>query len=565
MSGPSFSNIDRWFFEYVEGNLSPEQEAQLEAFILNHPELELDLDAWKSATIEPTYFEFPNQNTILQPEKKKRRMIPFYWGTIGTVSLALFLFFIWPNDQSSISGELSSLKNNNHPKAHYSPTQNNSLTASKTNIKTSNYTLNHPNFFGIHLQPNHYSAPVSNTLLNSSVQTNIEIEDKLSLNKISLNSVSNNEDSSITNLLESDTLMSIVNLDKTEQIISSPNTEKVTNLTKNNKNVKNKEFTVLNKIEKSVSKLNEFMEKSIGLKNTRDHQIHVPGMSQIDANFSSAGDVSSTRFRSLTRAQWAGKENQQLSTNFSLDWYSKSIRSGFAVQGKYVYYSNGVIQDWNTALVYSPKIALSRSFLIEPAIRFKMGNKMLDGSKVFGINQVEIDRTNSLDFYPDGSTPIGKLLWYKDIGASLLVHSKWFYAGFQMDNLLHHQDNIYSNNISNPRKMGTHLNFYAGTDYESKSGNFAFAPYIMYDKFENRKEAWGGFNFQCKALAVGGAVSSKSNLALSLGIRLQKFSVTYQFDNTYSQLLGYKAISHQIGITINSKVSRTPRRYIRLK
>ena len=75
MSGPSFSNIDRWFFEYVEGNLSPEQEAQLEAFILNHPELELDLDAWKSATIEPTYFEFPNQNTILQPEKKKRRMI----------------------------------------------------------------------------------------------------------------------------------------------------------------------------------------------------------------------------------------------------------------------------------------------------------------------------------------------------------------------------------------------------------------------------------------------------------------------------------------------------------
>ena len=112
-------------------------------------------------------------------------MIPFYWGTIGTVSLALFLFFIWPNDQSSISGELSSLKNNNHPKAHYSPTQNNSLTASKTNIKTSNYTLNHPNFFGIHLQANHYSAPVSNTLLNSSVQTNIEIEDKLSLNKIS--------------------------------------------------------------------------------------------------------------------------------------------------------------------------------------------------------------------------------------------------------------------------------------------------------------------------------------------------------------------------------------------
>jgi hypothetical protein len=565
MSGPSFSNIDRWFFEYIEGNLSPEQEAQLEAFILNHPELELDLDAWKSATIEPTYYEFPDQNTLLQPEKKKRRIIPFYWSTIGTISVGLILFFIWPNDQSNNSSTQSTTKNNKHSKANYPTSQNHALIASKTSVSNSKYTLNHPNLSGIHLQPNHYSAPLSDTLLNSSVQTNIEVEDKLSLNKISINSVSNNEDSSITNQLESDTLMSNVNLDKTEQIISSPSTEKVTNLSKNNKNVKNKELTLLNKLEKSVSNLNEFMEKSVGLKNTRDHQVHVPGMSQIDANFSSAGDVSSTRFRSLTRAQWVGKENQQLSNNFSLDWYSKSIRSGFAVQGKYVYYSNGVIQDWNTALVYSPKIALSRSFLIEPAIRFKMGNKMLDGNKVSGINQVEIDRTNSLDFYPDGSTPIGKLLWYKDIGASLLLHSKWFYAGFQMDNLLHHQDNIYSNNVSNPRKIGTHLNIYAGTDYESKSGNFAFAPYFMYDQIENRKEAWGGFNFQCKALAFGGAVSSKSNLAVSLGLRLQKFSVTYQFDNTHSQLLGYKAISHQLGITINSKVSRTPRRYIRIK
>ena len=565
MSGPSFSNIDRWFFEYVEGNLSPEQEAQLEAFILNHPELELDLDAWKSATIEPAYYEFPNQNTLLQPDKKKRRVIPFFWGTVGTVSIALILFFLWPNNQTNKTSHQSNSINNKHSKVHHSSAQNQSFTASKTNVKNSNYSLNHSNLSGIHYQANRYSTPLSNTLLNSCVQTNIEPEDKLSLNMISINSVTENENSSSVDRLENDTLVSTADLDKTELLITVPsNTEKGTSLPKNNKIVKNKEITLLNKLEKSVNHLNEFMEKSVGLKNTRDHQVHVPGMSQIDANFSSAGDVSSTRFRSLTRAQWAGKQNQQLSTNFSLDWYSKSIRSGFAVQGKYVYYSDGVIQDWNTALVYSPKIALSRSFLIEPGIRFKMGNKMLDESKVFGINQVEIDRTNSLDFYPDGSTPIGKLLWYKDIGASLLLHSKWFYAGFQMDNLLHHRDNIYSNNISNPRKTGTHLNLYAGTDYESKSGNFAFAPYFMYDQFENRKEAWGGFNFQCKALALGGAISSKSNLALSLGLRLQKFSVTYQFDNTYSQLLGYKAISHQVGLTINSKVSRTPRRYIRL-
>ena len=107
MSGPSLSNIDRWFFEYVEGNLSPEQEAQLEAFILNHPDLELELDAWKSATIEPTVYEFPNQETLFQSDKKRRRFIPFYWTTAGVFCISLFLLLLLPTEQSNSTNLLS--------------------------------------------------------------------------------------------------------------------------------------------------------------------------------------------------------------------------------------------------------------------------------------------------------------------------------------------------------------------------------------------------------------------------------------------------------------------------
>jgi hypothetical protein len=284
-----------------------------------------------------------------------------------------------------------------------------------------------------------------------------------------------------------------------------------------------------------------------------------------DANFSSAGDISSTRFRTVSRAQWIGQENQSFSNQLSLDWFTKSLKSGFGIQGNYMIYGNGVIQNWNAAFIYSPKILISKSFLIEPGIRLKMGSKILNNNLVNNTNKVEVERDNSLDFYADGSTPIGRNQWFRDLGTSLLIHSKWFYTGIQLDNLLHHQDNIYSSNIQNPRRTGTHLTIYSGTDYESKSGNIAFAPYIMYDQFENRKEAWGGFNLQLKALALGGAVSSKNNFAVSLGLRLSKFSLTYQFDNTYSQVLGYKASSHQLGITVNSKVRRSPRRYILLK
>ena len=51
MKFPNRNNIDRWIFDYTEGNLSPEQETLLENYILNNPDLEVDLDAWQLATV----------------------------------------------------------------------------------------------------------------------------------------------------------------------------------------------------------------------------------------------------------------------------------------------------------------------------------------------------------------------------------------------------------------------------------------------------------------------------------------------------------------------------------
>jgi hypothetical protein len=194
-----------------------------------------------------------------------------------------------------------------------------------------------------------------------------------------------------------------------------------------------------------------------------------------------------------------------------------------------------------------------------------MGSKILTSNLINNINKVEIERDNSIDFYADGSIPIGTNQWYRDLGTSLLIHSKWFYIGAQADNLLRHQDNIYSNSITNPKRAGIYYSVNLGTEYESKTGDLSFSPYGYYEKFENREEAWGGFNFQYKAWSIGGALSNKSNFALSTGLRFATFALTYQFDQTYSNLLGSSASSHQLTIMFNTKVSRSSRRYIQLK
>ena len=580
MSGPSFDNIDRWLFEYVEGNLTLEQEKQLEAFLLDHPEFDLDLDSWQMAKVEPVSFEFPNQESLYREEKNRRRVLPYLMGFSALTSvLAFSIFLLMDSKDNSISKkiELVSRTSNTQAKNNKKIVNSSTKDANRTYSSKSavNSIQNNDQVSGPLLTTNSttiFSKNAAPILINSSniekdeIQSNTIVDvfnvdttflatsksDKISDDFNSENSDKNSLDSTISDDLT---------IQNPEQISSENQSNKEEKNKKNNYKSSNSKLT----LKKIVKDLNKYMGDEIGLKNTRDHQIHVPGLSQIDANFSSAGDISATRFRTISRAQWLGKENQSFTNQLALDWYSKSLKSGFGIQGNYQVYGNGVIQNWNTALIYSPKILLSKSFLIEPGIRFKMGSKILTSNLINNTNKVEIERDNSIDFYADGSTPIGTNQWYRDLGTSLLIHSKWFYIGAQADNLLRHQDNIYSNSITNPKRAGIYYSVNLGTEYESKTGDLSFSPYGYYEKFENREEAWGGFNFQYKAWSFGGALSNKSNFALSTGLRFATFALTYQFDQTYSSLLGSSASSHQLTIMFNTKVSRSSRRYIQLK
>ena len=62
MSNPSFSNIDLWLFELAEGNLTPAQIEQLEAFLMNNPELDVERDMWEMATAYRLQNQFALKN-----------------------------------------------------------------------------------------------------------------------------------------------------------------------------------------------------------------------------------------------------------------------------------------------------------------------------------------------------------------------------------------------------------------------------------------------------------------------------------------------------------------------
>lgn len=83
MSNPSFSNIDLWLFERAEGNLSPEQLAQLELFLLQHPELDMDSDVWEMAKVDKKAYSYPDMAAL---ERKRRPVVAYGF-------IAFFLLF----------------------------------------------------------------------------------------------------------------------------------------------------------------------------------------------------------------------------------------------------------------------------------------------------------------------------------------------------------------------------------------------------------------------------------------------------------------------------------------
>jgi type IX secretion system PorP/SprF family membrane protein len=321
-------------------------------------------------------------------------------------------------------------------------------------------------------------------------------------------------------------------------------------------------YTMHNKMRKIGRSIQRMMDNPIALKNRKDTYYHIPGMQAMDVNFGSAGTMLATRVQTVSRAQWLGQENQQIMNQLSIDGYSYGMRGGVGFQFNHNYYGKGGIENYNASLLYSPKFSIARNVLIEPSIRFKMGNKSVNSGQLQSGSIVEFDRMNSKLFYSPGEQPIGKSLWYKDLGLGLMVNTKWFYVGIQGDNLLEHYDNIYSNNLEDPRRAGKHFVATIGTDYESKKEKTTFSPYFVYQKQEKLEEGWLGMNFRYHWLMAGAAISTNLEPAASLGLNFDHFMLTYNADYTYSQVLNKQTLSHQLTIRFLTKPSRFGQRLL---
>jgi hypothetical protein len=565
---PNRENIDRWLFDWTEGNLSPSQEMQLEEFLVENPDLSIDADAWDAATVSSIPFAYENQASL----KKRKKRVFAYWQfyalilLIGTGGTSLFFAFKTENQQ--IAAKTSNTSKSPMSKIAATSTINNDSQEPITIITP----IANPE------RQNFYAAPSYQATLNknneninssalsfSSEKENVSFDNNTITNTIEIASqpIIPIENIELIDKLDV-TAVSIEPLIASDEIIQNEN-ESESESENEDKKLSRKKINMPSLKLNSSSALSKWVKKDLTNTNQKDRVYALSEKSNLDLNNSFVGNISQLKFQSMSTGRWVDIADQQkISQQISFDGYLREAKAGLGIISNYSNFSNGLIQDWNLNLIYAPKLAINRYLTIEPSMKYTFGKKVLNSSKVINNSTVEVE-TNQLEtFSIDPNQAIGKNLWYRDLGAGLIINAGPIYFGGQVNNLLKHQDNLYSNDYTSIRRADRELTLVGGTDFNSKNGNFTFSPYIFHTIFGSQSSTYLGASVQLKSFLIGGSYQTNGSSSGMIGLHKDRFSLLCQTSYASSSYTQSKSFIHQLTIRINSNISKKTRRYLYL-
>ncbi len=557
---PTHENIDRWLFDYTEGNLSAEQEQQLELFLMNHPDLEVDMDAWEMSKVDVAPMVFERKERLYKKRSYKPALALLSLLILFTTGISLFYTNQQQESHTSSVNAQSGKKNTARTQQKIT-----NATIKRTESDQSVSSVNGPSLY----------TPVS-----TPYETTRKTTDHLSLNPSteqgSLSRVGSTnetthpvvEESSDFKLSNSNVPISTMEFERINlhalkgMIVGGYRTDFKNEVLSVNAELDAAEISLGN-ID-LFKKIDQLLSKEIGLSNNQSYDYTMPGQSNLDLNFSSVGTTSQTRFQMLSSIRSLENPAQfKLNNQLSLDAYSRNMRAGFGIQVNYDDFSTGLIRNGNFALIFSPKIALSRKISLEPAVRFKNGTYTLNQVKMVNESSVEYNTGQVNQFQFDPNLAIGRTLWYRDLDAGLTIHTPLFFLSGQITNIFKHNENIFSNN-GETMAAARNLNLITGTQYISRNEKLIFAPYAIYQHSNYQKQLFGGFTFKAGKAQLGLSYGNLNTGSVSFGYVGKNFALIGQSGFGTLVSTQQRTYTHQLTLRIHSSVSKKARRYISL-
>jgi len=547
-------NFDRWIFDYFEGNLTPAEASEFERFLELNPDFEADADAWQHAVIKDEYIEYPG----IQNLERKRKFVGTWYGWSAAASLLiLFLsggYYLTTTSNESLFAarefvithelmEHSATNDSAVNDAYNQEHQSASLSTAQSQFQTS--STGHSNRAGSYVFNGSKLTSDQLTQSNNSSSTYSQ-----------LTALDEHSDQSDKTYIKGDDfriqqeLLKFDGSDFAGQYQNNPTQSHAEiNLTKKN----NTNFNSFGAVTKRIyRKLEKMMGYPVGIVNMRDQELLTPENNLVASNPGFTGSMLKPRFEMSYRNQWLGSTEFVQKSSISFDDYVGSIRGGFGFSLNSAIYNNGGFADHSVDFRYSPKVIISPKVLFEPALKVTIGMISANTAKLGTEQHVELNRGLLINTTFESISTETNSLFYKDYGVGFVLNLDKFYVGASADNLNRHYANIYlSEGQVEPTRMPVLLNGIAGFDYVSTTRPFSLSPFLAVRKFGDFTEAWGGMTLRLNYFTLGGSYSTSQNYAASIGLKFEKFKLTYQYDVTQSLYMLERMGSHNLGIRFN--------------
>lgn len=544
MNTPNHDNIDYWLFDWVEGNLSLEQEEQLQLFLLLNPEYEADVEAWKSSKINfPVTEELQESLAAISRTNgasivRKNHLL--WW--LGKVAIPSMIFLFWtpftpltkqPKPGFYKTGLTQSAKK-----------QASALLSERTGgsrLHEAQLFQNNPSLKVINTANELDFLPLSQPL-KEEFSTIPQKQALLELSKIHIPLSTILSNPSIFELPLAENLSLFADND-----LKKDRSKKTWGWTLNKSNA-----------------FSKFLKKDQVAATQKDRIYVAQEVAHLDINEGFSGNSSQTKVQSTTFIRGLMSAQSKISQQISIDGYSRNAKSGFGLVAQYSDFNHSTIREWNVRMIYAPKIALSRYITLEPSVSFSFGQKQLNAEKA--VNQSTFTYNSLLlqTFNYDVNLPVGKSLYYRDINTGVLLNLGPIYLGAQIENLLQHQDNIHTNDFSVIERAKQHTTLVAGTDFSAQKGQIRFSPQVIHEFSNEYNRTQMGGSFQFKNLVVGGNYGLDKSYTALVGFHGDKASILYQATKSNNLSTQQNYYLHQVTLRISSKVSRKSRRYISL-
>ncbi len=572
------NNIDKWLFDYFEGNLSLHEKLEFENFIKENPSFQSDFNSWNESFAPDNNLVYEYTDSLIKKSIWDNKGFILFFSLALLLGTGTALFFSNSFDQTNtdISSSTASnfnsisyeLYNNQNQRINYNKQSSNLSQASantkqfnaKEEILNNDIAKNRNYSKKAYFVEDNNQSNYSNITVSNSSQNNLSnnysqiVNTNTSLNNHTANNTSNITPAGYTNNNNNTFLNGINDIKKADinnkdyrrttakmYVFLSKYIDRATSINGIEKN--GREYQPINPIsktstdnnkkettEKDKAKRNNSWAKSLAKFINRDLALTVfPNRLMLKDNLMTvSSNKSLTGSYNTSRVQLNGEKLSIDGISGGLSFDTRIKNSGLGLTSFWSRTENNSLI--NTSFTYSQKLDLEVVNVIPSATFSYAKNTNLS--------------SNSL---ADRNTPYSTEHSTLDLG--ILIETSSLYAGIQTNN----QFNLGGNTKYKEDAIGSpSTTLVVGTDYrKSFQKDILISPQFYVDNlFEANKRYTLAVTGRLKGIIAGVGASTEKDLHLVLGGEYKGFRIAYHATG-YTNLIqdiGFSSLQHEIGL-----------------